>query len=200
MMRNGERSYALGNVSEARLAGEEGTIAVEKFDADEIVITYKDADKEAKFTGQLVGNRIQGLVASNVLAGGKTVKLFGKWTALAVADSSESAQMSSHVPMVMNVCQTNDDNHASEKEDCFSWSWDPKSPVFAGNLMTLERFDAGGVVITGMSQHGTGGLASYSGKLNGNKIQGTVDYFSGDGHQWTGKWTASFDSPATLHK
>ena len=38
-----------------------------------------------------------------------------------------------------------------------------------------------------MSQHGTVSTTAYTGKLEGNKIRGTVDYFSGDGHGF-GEW------------
>jgi len=62
--------------------------------------------------------------------------------------------------------------------------------------MTIEQFDQHGVSITGISQHGTAMLAAYTGKMTGNKIQGNVDYFSGDGHNWSGKWTGTFEAPA----
>jgi hypothetical protein len=200
LMRNGEKSYALGNVSKASLVGEEAAIAVEKFDGTEIVINYKDIDKTATFSGQIAGNRVQGVAVSNASAGGKMVKVGGRWTALAVIEPPDFTQIKPHMPLLMNVCQSNDDSNSS-KDDCFTWSWDSRSPVFAGNLLTVERFDNGGVVILGMNQHGTGGLAAYTGKIESGRIQGTVDYYSGDGHTWTGKWTATFMpiSPAT-HK
>jgi hypothetical protein len=193
LIRNGDKNYVLGNAAKASLSGEEATIAVEQHDAVEIVISYKDLDKSAIFSGRLMGNRVQGAVVSSTSAGGKIVKLDGKWIALAVTEAADFSQISSRLPAVMNVCQTNDDDRNATKEDCFTLSWDVTNPVFAGNLMTIERFDEHAVSIMGMSQHGTGVLAAYSGKLDGNRIHGTVDYFSGDGHNWAGKWTASFE-------
>ena len=191
LLRSGDNSYVLGNTSKASLSGEDATIEVQQHDAVEIVIAYKDMDKSAIFSGRLAANQVQGAVISSTTAGGKVVKLDGKWVALVVNEAADFAQISSHVPVTMNVCQTNDDDR-NTREDCFSWSWDPKSAVFAGNLMTIERFDQHGVSITGISQHGTAVLAAYTGKLDGNKIQGNVDYFSGDGNKWSGKWTATF--------
>jgi hypothetical protein len=189
LVRDGDKSYTLGNPSKAGFAGE-ATITVERFDAGGIALSYKDdANKTATFTGKLQGGRIQGTATSTTMTGAKGVKLDGKWFALVVTDATD---LSSRLPAVMNVCQTNDDDSGSPKEDCFSWSWDAKSPVFAGNLVTMERFDAGVVIITGMNQRGTGGLAAYTGKIEGGRILGTVDYFSGDGQTWKGKWTATF--------
>jgi hypothetical protein len=200
LLRNGDAAYVLGNTSKASLVGEEATITVEKHDAVEIVLSYKDLDKSAILSGRLTGNRVQGAVVSSTSAGGKIVKLDGKWIALVVAEAVDFSQISSRVPTEMNICQTNDEDRNVAKEDCFTWSWDPKSPVFRGSQMTVERFDAGGVSITGMSQHGTVVLAAYAGKLEGNKISGTVDYISGDGHNWAGKWTASFTPVPPPHK
>jgi len=193
-------TYVLGNTANASLVGEEATIHVEQHDAVEMVLSYKDMDKSAIFSGRLAGNRVQGAVVSSTSAGGKIVKLDGKWIALVVNEAADFSQISSRVPTEMNICQTNDDDRNAVKEDCFIWSWEQKSSVFAGNLLTIERFDDHGVSITGMSQHGTAVLAAYTGKLEGSKIRGTVDYFSGDGHNWAGKWTASFTPVVPPHK
>ncbi len=191
LIRNGDKSYELGNTSKATLVGEEATVAVDQFSAEKIVIHYKDAEKTAIFTGRLLGALVQGTVTSTTRAGGKTIQLDGKWTALVVGEAADFAQVSSRMPAVMNVCQTNDDDRGLPREDCFTWSWDAKSPAFAGNFLTVERFDQGGVRIMGSSQHGTAVLAAYSGKMEGSRIQGTIEYFSGDGHNWSGTWTAS---------
>ena len=195
LLRSGEDAYVLGNTSNATLIGEEAEIAVVKHDAVEIVISYKDMDKSAIFSGRIAGNRVQGSAVSSASIAGKTVKVDGKWLALSVNESADFNEIASRIPVVMNVCQTNDDDRNTTSEDCFPWSWDPKSATFTGGRMTIERFDEHGVSITGMSQHGTAMLAAYSGKLSGTKIQGTVDYFSGDGHSWSGKWTATFELP-----
>jgi hypothetical protein len=196
LLRSGEQAYVLGNTSKASLAGEEASITVEQHDAVEIVISYRDMDKSAIFSGRLAGNRIQGSAVSSTTVSGKVVKLDGKWIAIVVNEAADFSQISSRIPVTMDVCQTNDDDR-NAKQDCFTWSWDPNSAVFGGNLMTIEKFDAHGVSITGISQHGTAVLAAYTGKLDGNRIQGDVDYFSGDGHNWTGKWTATFVLAAT---
>lgn len=191
LLRSGDNAYVLGNTSKASLSGEDAAIEVQQHDAVEIVIGYKDMDKSAIFSGRLAGNRVQGAVVSSTSAGGKIVKLDGKWVALVVNEAADFAQIASRIPVTMNVCQTNDDDR-NMKEDCFTWSWDPQNAVFTGNLMTIERFDQHGVSITGISQHGTAVLAAYTGKIDGNKIQGNVDYFSGDGNNWSGKWAATF--------
>lgn len=195
LLRNGDNTYVLGNTSNASLSGEEAEITVMQHDAVEIVIGYKDMDKAAIFSGRLMGNRVQGSAISSAATAGKVVKVDGKWIALVVNEAAEFSQISSRIPVNMNVCQSNDDDRNAANDDCFAWSWDPKSAAFTGNRMTIERFDDHGVSITGISQHGTAMLAAYTGKLNGNKIQGAVDYFSGDGHSWSGKWTATFESP-----
>lgn len=196
LLRSGEHAYVLGNTSNASFAGEDASIEVEQHDAVEIVISYKDMDKSGIFSGRLSGNRVQGSAVSSSSTGGKVVKLDGKWVALVVNEAADFSQIASRIPVMMNVCQTNDDDRNSAKDNCFTWSWDPKSAVFTGNLMTIERFDDHAVSITGISQHGTAVLAAYTGKLNGNRIQGNVEYFSGDGHNWAGKWTATFEPSA----
>ena len=196
LLRSGENAYVLGNTSNASLTGEDANIAVMQHDTVEIVISYKDMDKSAIFSGRMVGNRVLGSAISSASAGGKVVKVDGKWIALVVNEAADFSQMATHVPVTMNVCQTNDDDRNAANEDCFTWSWDPKNAAFTGSRMTIERFDDHGVSITGMSQHGTAMLAAYTGKITGTKIQGNVDYFSGDGHNWSGKWTATFESPA----
>jgi len=195
LLRSGENAYVLGNTSNASLAGEEADISVMQHDAVELVISYKDMDKSAIFSGRITGNLVQGSAVSSTAAGGKIIKVDGKWIALTVNEAADFSQFASRIPVTMNICQTNDDDRNAVSEDCFAWSWDPKSPAFTGTRMTIERFDDHGVSITGISQHGTAMLAAYTGKVSGNKIQGTVDYFSGDGHNWTGKWMATFEPP-----
>jgi len=151
LVRNGDRSYALGNLSKTGFGGE-ATVLVEQFATGSIVLSYKDdADKTATFTGKLQDSRIQGAVASTIMAGGKPVKLDGKWIALAVMDAPDFSQISSHMPAMMNVCQTNDDDRNSPKESCFNWSWDPKNPVFAGNLVTVESISSRGTYPSSVS-------------------------------------------------
>src|SRR5262249_12946857 len=71
LLRNGENAYVLGNTSNASLAGEEADIAVMQHDAVEIVISYKDMDKTAIFSGRIEGNHVQGSAVSSASAGGK---------------------------------------------------------------------------------------------------------------------------------
>ena len=84
-------------------------------------------------------------------------------------------------------------------QNCSTWKWNGKQfegrwPNGRVGQMTVERFDADGVVITRVDQTGAspGLTATYIGKLNGDgTIQGTAVWVL-NGKSARGTWTGIF--------
>jgi hypothetical protein len=98
------------------------------------------------------------------------------------------------IPSTIAQCE-----RSGTTQECSTWKWNGKQfdgrwPNGRVGQMTVERFDADGVVITRVDQTGAspGLTATYIGKLNGDgTIQGTAVWVL-NGKSLRGTWTGTF--------
>ena len=177
--------------------GADTTLTVDRFDVGGINITIKmgkgTGAYTGTYTGKLAGDRIQG---TSTWTGPPNRTWTSKWTALIIPnpppDLLNQNQNPVNVPVLMSVCQT---SSPSTKESCFNWVRANERIASATTLLTVERFDAGRVVIAGVDAQAKA-VVTYTGKLEGDHINGTISWANAEGRSWSGKWKANLPNAA----
>ena len=181
------------------LNGAVARMTIERFDLSGVAITRVDSDGPlagvtARYQGKLFGEQMSGTAT---FAGGGDA-FASRWIASFNLPTHENLPPPSMdaAPVALLECEG--------ESICGSWNLNGQNGEAywanrASAQLTVERFDAGGVVIHRTDRAGTlsaGLTAIYQGRLNGEFLEGTATW-SWPGHvpaSQTGPWLAAFSS------
>jgi DNA-binding beta-propeller fold protein YncE len=170
-----------------------GGYVIDHPDPSTLTVTFDSGPVKVNYKGQISSNRVSGRFTQ--ILGGRTIT--GPWTALLIKPMPLESLAAQAVPSLLTSCWSGE-SEGSRGESCSNWIRKESSFVASDCYLIVERFDSGGVVLSGWNIY-SHLLVSYQGMLNGDRVTGTVTWTRADGKAWTGAWNATLPASSMQH-